>query len=164
MISDNRQQLVDNIGKAIADKQTEAEVLQTAVRLIDGFSEGHNWTGVYLMRDGVLEVGPYIGFPTPHTRIELNQGICGAAASEKKSIIVDDVNTDPHFLACSATTRSEIIVPLMDGDTCLGEIDIDSNQPSFFKAEDKEMLEAIAVVVVQRLKACRLGSKWSETE
>jgi L-methionine (R)-S-oxide reductase len=154
-MNNDRKQLVENIKRAIADKQTEAEVLRAAVELIAGFSDGYNWTGIYMMRDGVLEVGPYIGPPTPHTRIELNKGICGAAASQKQTVIVDDVNADPRFLSCSPTTRSEIVVPLMDGNTCLGEIDIDSNQPSFFTADDKEMLEAIAVVLVRQLKEIR---------
>lgn len=155
MISDNRRQLVDTIRTAIADKQTETDILRTAAQLIDGFSEGYNWTGFYLMRGDVLEVGPYIGPETPHARIELNRGICGAAASEKRSIIVDDTNADPRFLACAPTTHSELVVPLMDGDMCLGEIDIDSNQPGFFKPDDREMLEAIVRVIVQRLKEVR---------
>jgi len=100
----------------------------------------------------VLEVGPYIGPVTEHTRIELNEGICGAAASQKKSVIVDDVNADSRFLACSLTTRSEIVVPLMDGQACLGEIDIDSNKPSNFTDDDRRMLEEIAAAVVDRLK------------
>ena len=154
-MSDSRRQLVDDIRTAIADKPTETDILRTAARLIDAFSEGYNWTGFYVMRGDVLEVGPYIGPETPHTRIELNQGICGAAASEKKSIIVDDVRDDPRFLACAPTTRSELVAPLMDGDRCMGEIDIDSNQPGFFSAEDREMLEAIAAVIVRRLKEIR---------
>jgi GAF domain-containing protein len=151
-MSDNRRQLVDTIRTAIADKHTETDILRTAAQLIDDFSEGYNWTGFYLVRGDVLEVGPYIGPETPHKRIKLHQGICGAAASEKRSIIVDNTNADPRFLACASTTRSEIVVPLMDGDRCLGGIDIDSNQPGFFKSEDREMLEAIARVIVQRLK------------
>jgi GAF domain-containing protein len=105
-----------------------------------------------MMRGDVLEVGPYVGPETPHTKIELNSGICGAAASSKKSVIVDDVNADPRFLACSITTKSEIVVPLMDGDVCLGEIDIDSNQPAFFTDDDRQMLETIAGKIVQKLK------------
>ena len=84
--------------------------------------------------------------------IELNKGICCAAASQKKSIIVEDVNADPRFLACSLTTRSEIVVPLMDGHTCLGEIDIDSDKPGYFTDEDRQMLEEIAAVVVERFR------------
>ncbi len=155
MISDNRRQLVDTIRTAIADKRTETDILRTAAQLIDDFSEGYNWTGFYLMRGDVLEVGPYIGPETPHKRIKLHRGICGAAASAKRSIVVDDTNADPRFLACASTTQSEVVVPLMDGDRCLGGIDIDSNQPGFFKPDDREMLEEIARVIVLRLKEIR---------
>lgn len=152
MIDNNRRQLIDNIAAAIAGKRTQDEVLKTAVELIAGFADRFDWTGFYMLEGDVLVVGPYVGPPTPHTRIELNQGICGAAASQQKTIVVDDVNADPRFLACSITTRSEIVVPLMDGTRCLGEIDIDSNRPSAFTPEDREMLEAVAATVVRRLK------------
>ncbi|MFQ5498181.1 MAG: GAF domain-containing protein, partial [Candidatus Zixiibacteriota bacterium] len=114
--------------------------------------EGYNWTGFYVMRDNVLEVGPYVGPTTEHTRIELKQGICGAAADAKQTVVVDDVRSDPRFLACSLSTRSEIVVPLMDGDTVLGEIDIDSDQPAHFTRDDRQMLEAVGRVVVERLR------------
>jgi len=147
-----RQQLIYGLKIAIAGLKTENEILRKAVELIDAFSPDFNWTGFYMMRDGALEVGPYIGPKTEHTRIELDSGICGAAASQKQSVIVDDVNADPRFLACSLTTRSEIVVPLMDGHDCLGEIDIDSNKPSNFTVDDRAMLEEIATAIVERLK------------
>lgn len=152
MIEPARQQLIDNIRIAIADRTSETEVLQAAVELIDGYSEDFNWTGFYLMKGDHLEVGPYIGPETPHKTIELNSGICGAAASQQKTVIVDDVRSDPRFLACSVHTRSEMVVPLMDGERVLGEIDIDSNHLSNFSEADRKMLEDIATVVVQRLK------------
>ncbi|HUV31909.1 MAG TPA: GAF domain-containing protein [Acidobacteriota bacterium] len=155
MMDNHRQQLVDNIRIGIARQNSEADVLQTAAELIDGFSENFNWTGFYIMRGGVLEVGPFVGPSTEHVRIELNQGICGAAASRKKTVIVDDVAADPRFLACSPTTRSEIVVPLLDGDTVLGEIDIDSDHPANFTTQDRQMLEAITAVLVKRLKEIR---------
>ncbi|MFZ5981001.1 MAG: GAF domain-containing protein [Candidatus Zixiibacteriota bacterium] len=147
-----RSELIENVRNALKDKKTEGDILQTAVELIDGFSDRFHWTGFYMLKGEMLEVGPYIGPVTEHTRITLNKGICGAAASGKKTIIVDDVNADPRFLACSLTTRSEIVVPLMDGGTCLGEIDIDSDIPSAFDDDDRAMLEAIAETVVARLK------------
>jgi L-methionine (R)-S-oxide reductase len=150
-----RPQLVQAVRAAIAEQKTEQGILRKTVELINAFSTDFNWTGFYMLRNGVLEVGPYIGPVTEHTRIELDSGICGAAASQKKSVIVDDVNADPRFLACSLTTRSEIVVPLMDGQTCLGEIDIDSDKPSHFTDDDRVMLEEIAAVVVQRLKQIR---------
>lgn len=152
-MNNEQRQLVDNIRIAIASLSDEQEIFRQTVELIDEFSEDFDWTGIYVMRDGVLEVGPYIGPETPHTRIELNQGICGAAASEKKTIKVDDVNSDPRFLACSLTTRSEIVVPLMDGERVIGQIDVDSNKPSNFTKNDQRMLEQIAGVVVNRLKS-----------
>ena len=148
-----RHQLIDNVRIAISTKKSQTEVLQAAVEVIDAFSEDFNWTGFYLLQDGKLVVGPYIGPETPHTVIELNAGICGAAASQKETVIVDNVNDDPRFLACSLTTRSEIVVPLLDGSTVLGEIDIDSNRPGQFTAADREMLEAAAALIVDRLKS-----------
>jgi len=155
MMEPSRQQLVDNIRIAIADKRTETDILQAAVELIDAYSDDFNWTGFYMLKGDRLEVGPYVGPETPHTTIELNAGICGAAASQKQTVIVDDVNADPRFLACSLTTRSEIVVPLMDGEAVLGEIDIDSNKPGNFTSDDRAMLEAAAAVIVERLK--RIG-------
>jgi L-methionine (R)-S-oxide reductase len=70
-------------------------------------------------------------------------------------VLVDDVTIDPRFLACSILTRSEIVVPLMDGKTVLGEIDIDSNRPGNFSDGDREMLERIAAIIVERLKHVR---------
>lgn len=151
--AETRHRLVVAVRNVIALETTEQGVLAAAVELIHGFSEGFNWTGFYLMRDGALDVGPYLGPPTPHTHIELDAGICGAAASQKQSVVVDDVGSAPRYLACSLSTRSEIVVPLMDGDACLGELDIDSDRPAFFSDDDRIMLEEIATVVVERLKA-----------
>jgi L-methionine (R)-S-oxide reductase len=155
MMDRDRRQLVDNIRSAIAAKRTREEVLRAAVELIAASSDRFDWTGFYMLEGNILVVGPYVGPPTPHTRIELNRGICGAAATQQKTIIVDDVHADSRFLACSITTRSEIVVPLMDGHTCLGEIDIDSNRPSAFTPEDRKMLEAVAEAIVDRLKQIR---------
>lgn len=151
-MTEERLCLMEAVRTAVSKESFEEGILRAAARLIDSFSDGFHWTGFYMLRGGALEVGPYIGPETPHKRIELNQGICGAAASQKQSIVVDDVNDDPRFLACSLTTRSEIVVPLMDGDRCLGEIDIDSNHPCFFTDEDRKMLEEVAAIIVNRLK------------
>lgn len=150
-----RADLVKEITAAIEPLITKREVLQRAVELLDSFSDGYDWTGFYIMNGDKLHLGPYIGEKTPHTEISLYAGICGAAASSKKTVIVDDVTADPRHLACSLSTRSEIVVPLLDGEECLGEIDIDSNQPAFFSEEDREMLEYIAEAVVNQLKKLR---------
>jgi L-methionine (R)-S-oxide reductase len=111
----------------------------------------YTWVGIYLLDGDELVLGPYLGKPSPHTRIPLNRGICGAAASEKATIIVDDVNSDPRYLACSLETKSEIVVPIMRGDTVLGEIDIDSDRPAAFGAEDRALLEDIAAALAAKI-------------
>jgi len=147
-----RNQLVEKVRAAIGGETDRWKILDISVRLIDSFSDDFNWTGFYMKDGDVLRVGPYVGPVTEHTVIELDRGICGAAAKQKKTVVVDDVRSDPRFLACSIQTRSEIVVPLMDGDECIGEIDIDSNRPANFSPEDREMLEAVARVIVERLR------------
>jgi L-methionine (R)-S-oxide reductase len=110
----------------------------------------YSWVGIYLMDGQELVLGPYRGKPSPHTRIPLNQGICGAAASHKETIIVDDVDADPRYLACSLETRSEIVVPIMRGNDVLGEIDIDSDKKAAFGPADRELLEAVAALLSRK--------------
>ena len=124
-----------------------------AVRLLKERLPHYTWVGVYLLEGDELVLGPYLGKPSPHTRIPLDRGICGAAASQRQSIIVDDVNSDPRYLACSLETKSEIVVPIMRGDTVLGEIDIDSDQPAAFGDGDRVLLERVA-----RALAAKLGT------
>lgn len=116
----------------------------------------YSWVGIYLLDGNELVLGPFVGRPTPHTRIPLGMGICGAAATDEATIIVDDVNADPRYLACSTETCSEIVVPILrpgaNGmNEVLGEIDVDSDRPAAFNASDKELLEAIAGRLATRL-------------
>ena len=144
--------LIKQVRSAIATLNDRDAVFRAAAQLIDSYSDTFNWTGFYLLKGKELSVGPYVGQRTPHETIPLDQGICGAAATQHESVIVDDVTSDPRYLACSVETRSEIVVPLMDGDKCLGEIDIDSNKVAAFSNEDKDMLEKIAQIIVDRLR------------
>jgi GAF domain-containing protein len=84
-------------------------------------------------------------------RIPLGRGICGAAATQKATITVDDVNSDPRYLACSIETKSEIVVPIIAGSDVLGEIDIDSDRAAAFGAADKTLLEAVAAMLAARM-------------
>ncbi len=118
--------------------------------LKDGIPE-YTWVGVYLLDGDELVLGPFLGKPSPHTRIPLGQGICGAAATGKATIIVDDVHADARYLACSIETKSEIVVPIMDGGQVLGEIDIDSDRPAAFGPADRELLESVAALIAPRL-------------
>jgi GAF domain-containing protein len=117
----------------------------------------YTWVGIYVLEGAELVLGPYLGKPSPHTRIPLNRGICGAAASEKATIVVDDVHSDPRYLACSLETRSEIVVPILSGDTVLGEIDIDSDKPAAFTAADRALLEKVAAALAEQMKPRTAG-------
>jgi GAF domain-containing protein len=94
-----------------------------------------------------LVLGPFVGDPTPHTRIPVDQGICGAAVATGETVIVDDVNSDPRYLSCSIKTKSEIVVPIYVRGKIIGEIDIDSHQAAAFTGEDRWFLEEIASLV-----------------
>src|ERR1700710_1839355 len=110
----------------------------------------YSWTGFYMLdRDDpeTLVLGPFVGDPTPHIRIPVTQGICGAAVATGETVIVDDVNSDPRYLSCSIKTKSEIVVPISAHGKVIGEIDIDSHNPAAFKVEDRSFLEAVAQIV-----------------
>jgi putative methionine-R-sulfoxide reductase with GAF domain len=111
----------------------------------------YSWVGVYFLEGDELVLGPYRGKPSPHTRIPLGRGICGAAATERATIVVDDVNADPRYLACSIETQSEIVVPIMRNGVVLGEIDIDSDAKAAFGAQDRALLEAVAANLSEKL-------------
>jgi L-methionine (R)-S-oxide reductase len=136
-----------------AIERNPSQAMDESVRLLKADVPHYTWVGIYLLDGDELVLGPCLGKPSPHTRIPLGRGICGAAATEKATIIVDDVNADPRYLACSIETRSEIVVPIIDGDAVLGEIDIDSDQPAAFGERDRELLEAVAMLLAPLLTA-----------
>jgi GAF domain-containing protein len=130
------------------------EAMTATIELLKARLTHYSWAGIYLMTPAgdELVLGPFLGKPSPHVRIPLNRGICGAAASEKQTIVVDDVNSDARYLACSLETKSEIVVPILDGDTVHGEIDIDSDQPAAFTPLDRELLERVAAALARRMR------------
>jgi L-methionine (R)-S-oxide reductase len=113
----------------------------------------YDWVGFYKIEKGdiaegpMLVLGPYVGAVTPHTRIPLNQGICGAAASSGHTVVVDDVSSDPRYLACSIETKSEIVVPVRVKGEVVGELDIDSHTAAAFTADDRQLVEHCARLV-----------------
>ena len=105
--------------------------------------EAYNWTGFYRARGETLIVGPYQG---GHgcLRIDFSRGVCGAAARSKQTQLVADVHAVADHIACSSSTQSEIVVPVLaiDG-RVLAVLDVDSDTPAAFDAVDAEMLEAL---------------------
>ncbi|NIQ08772.1 MAG: GAF domain-containing protein, partial [Gammaproteobacteria bacterium] len=105
-----------------------------SVRHIQEYKPYYDWVGVYRLANGelVLPAGWFIGSEPEHQRISLDEGICGAAASDRETIVVDDVRTDPRYLACSIATRSEIVVPIQWQESLYGVLDLDSDTPAAF--------------------------------
>jgi L-methionine (R)-S-oxide reductase len=137
--------------------KTADQFMQALVRLLHEKMLKYNWVGFYMLEAGasppVLVLGHFQGAMTPHTRIYLNQGICGAAASLGKTLVVDDVKSDTRYLACSLETKSEIVVPIFVGGKVAGELDIDSHFQTAFAVEDRELIEYCAQLVGQRLES-----------
>ncbi|MFH2055687.1 MAG: GAF domain-containing protein, partial [bacterium] len=118
-----------------------------AVRLLHENVDHYDWVGIYHLEGDELVLGPFLGVPSPHTRIKIGDGICGAAAAQEQTIIVDDVNADSRYLACSIHTKSEIVVPIFKDGEVVGEIDIDSDRPAAFNNGDRSFLEQIAEIL-----------------
>ena len=106
--------------------------------------ENINWCGFYLAKGNTLYLGPFQGEPAC-TVIPFGKGVCGTAAKEKKTIIVDDVNKFEGHIACSSLSKSEIVVPIIKNNEVVAVIDIDAPIYSRFTSEDEKTLQEIAV-------------------
>jgi L-methionine (R)-S-oxide reductase len=138
-----------------SEARTADRLMEGIARLLNKEMLKYNWVGFYMLEAGAnppaLVLGHYQGAMTVHTRISLHQGICGAAASSGKTVVVHDVKKDPRYLACSIETKSEIVVPIFVHGKVAGELDIDSHFLSAFSDEDRELVEYCAELVGKRL-------------
>jgi|SRR6185437_10276920 len=147
-------ELLDYFHQLAATATSLEQLQRTIVKEIAENLSHCNWTGFYML-DRVLEgsdpqtlvLGPYVGEPTPHVRIPVSQGICGAAVATGATQIVDDVHLDPRYLSCSILTKSEIVVPIRANGKIVGEIDIDSHNHAAFTEIDRAFLEETAQIV-----------------
>jgi L-methionine (R)-S-oxide reductase len=114
-----------------------------------------NWVGFYFLRGGELVLGPFQG-KVACVRIPLGRGVCGTAAARREILVVPDVNEFPGHIACDASSRSEIVVPLVQAGRLLGVLDLDSPNLSRFDHEDKEGLQAAANLLLQSSQLAKL--------
>lgn len=117
-----------------------ANMANTAALLHEAF--GFWWTGFYIVKDGVLVLGPFQG-PVACTRIGFGKGVCGTSWERKETIVVPDVHQFPGHIACSSLSNSEIVVPMFHGDDVYAVLDIDSKDFSTFDSTDQFWLEKI---------------------
>lgn len=131
------QVLLEGITDPVAAMSTIAALIHNAL--------GHLWTGFYRVAEQgkLLRVGPYQG-TIGCMEIQFGRGVCGTAASEKRTVIVEDVNAFPGHITCDARSRSEIVVPVFNrNDELVAVLDIDSEKPGAFNDADREGLEKV---------------------
>lgn len=139
---------------AIVARLDGVPALQEVCRFLRSSFPHYRWVGVYRKEGDMLVLDAWQGdAPTEHTRIPVARGVCGRAVREERTVIVDDVRTDPEYLACFLTTRAEIVVPIRDASGVLGEIDIDGDREAAFDRSDGAFLEAVAAKLSRAVAA-----------
>ena len=124
--------------------RVEAPLL-SAVQHVAALSPRFNWVGIYLLRGDMLELGPYLGAATDHTRIPVGRGVCGTAVAENADQNIPDVQGHPNYLSCSIDTKSELVVLIHDeAGAILGQIDIDSHTRAAFGPAEEAAVRAVA--------------------
>jgi GAF domain-containing protein len=110
-----------------------------------------NWCGFYFFDGTELVVGPFQGKPAC-VRIAIGKGVCGTAAATRETQVVKDVHAFPGHIACDAASRSEIVVPLIDGDRLLGVWDVDSPEVARFDGEDRAGMQRLCAIFMESLR------------
>jgi GAF domain-containing protein len=130
---------------AILSRLAGKDALTEVCRYLRAEFPHYRWVGVYTLHGETLRLSGWDGDqPTEHVEIPVGRGVCGRAAREKKTVLVEDVRSAPEYLACFLETRAEIVVPILEGDRVLGEIDIDGNEVKAFDASDASFLGHVA--------------------
>ena len=145
-----------------ATAPTSQSLMERMVARLHEKMTRYNWVGFYLVDPadaGYLIVGPFAGSFTPNARIPLTSGLCGAAASTGKVVVVQDVTADPRYLAGSSMVKSEMVVPLFANKKLAGELDVESYFADTFPKSEQEFVEACAAVVANYLTKASSASK-----
>jgi L-methionine (R)-S-oxide reductase len=132
---------VDAIVQRLSGTAAVAEVC----RFLEASFAHFSWVGVYRLEGRELVLEAYTGpQATEHVRIPIEHGLCGRAARDGVTVIVDDVRSSTEYLACFLSTRSEIVVPIVADGRVVGEVDIDSDRLAAFDESDRRLLEQVA--------------------
>jgi GAF domain-containing protein len=127
--------------------ETEDDLIANLSNVIAALKETFDflWIGFYFVKDVQLVLGPFQG-PVACTRIDFGRGVCGTSWKEQRTVIVPDVDQFPGHIACSSLSKSEIVVPIYQGDQVAMVLDVDSDQLNYFDSIDEKYLEEIAYV------------------
>lgn len=144
---------------AILGRLTGAAALTEVCRFLRSEFRHYQWVGVYRLAGEELILDGWDGEqPTEHVRIPIGDGVCGRAAREERTVLVEDVRKEPDYLACFLDTRSEIVVPVKDDRHVLGEIDVDGREVGAFDASDDRFLTEVARRIVPALQDAAGGA------
>jgi len=139
--------LAESLESLLAGETDALANLANAAAHLAQALERINWCGFYLLRGGELVLGPFQGKPAC-VRIPVGKGVCGTAAARKQTLVVPDVKAFPGHIACDAASRSEIVVPILEGGLLHGVLDLDSPEPSRFDDVDSGGLEGFVKTLV----------------
>jgi len=143
---------------ALAGDLPDEAAWARVVEVLAGGRPLWDWVGIYLLAGDTLVLGPYVGAPTEHTRIPVGVGVCGTAVARGANIVVEDVRLLDNYLACSAATRSELVVLIRDGGDVVGQFDIDSDTIGAFGSDDEALLERLAALAAPRCRRLAAGA------
>jgi len=132
--------------------------LANASGLLAGALDRINWCGFYLLRGEELVLGPFQGKPAC-VRIPLGEGVCGTAAARRETILAPDVDSFPGHIACDPASRSEIVVPILEGGELRGVLDIDAPEKNRFDEKDRAGLERFVQSLVPLVKWAQLRTQ-----
>ena len=143
-------QLVDAAEALTAGEPDGVANMANMAALLWDFLPDLNWAGFYRVVEDELVLGPFMGRPAC-IRIPMGQGVCGTAAKDAATQLVEDVHAFPGHIACDAVTSSELVVPVVRDGTVIAVIDLDSPAKARFDAEDAAGIEALAATIAKRI-------------
>jgi L-methionine (R)-S-oxide reductase len=140
----NADKVIASLRGAFAREVGRAELLRTAAEKIHAAGPPYTSVYLYMLHGDELVLEAFAGRDTEHTRIPVGTGVCGTAVATGKDQNVPDVRAVQNYLACNTWTRSELVVLIRRGDKILGQIDVDSDEPDSFTAEEETQVRAVA--------------------
>src|ERR1035437_982277 len=141
--------LIQPIEMLVTSGEMRSEILLSVCKLLKDNIYHFDWVGFYILdvSGSKLVLETFAGKPTEHTVIPVGKGVCGQVAEPKMPKIVQDVNQEGNYIACSIDAQSEIVVPILKGDKFVAEIDIDSHSPAPFTVDDEKFLTAVCQIL-----------------
>ena len=148
-----RSSFLSVVDELVASDAPDEEVLEEVMRIVHNAHPLWDWSGIYLLVEDTLVVGPFAGSEEvpEHSRIEIGEGVCGMAVAEDENQTVRDVRELDNYLACSLSTRSELVVLIRHEERVVGQFDIDSDRVGAFSADDEAFLEELAGLIAPRV-------------